>query len=136
MKTENRIFSQVYSYLEQGSRFVDKRHLTVLSWMVTALLSSQSLNQARWEPFVQSRAEQANSYQRRWNRFCQNGRVAVEKIYIPLILKAIETWKEKGERLYLAIDTTVLWNQYCFVYKGGGLRGESRPLDVDGIRTW
>jgi len=56
---------------------VDKRHLTVLSWMVTALLSSQSLNQARWEPFVQSRAEQANSYQRRWNRFCQNGRVAV-----------------------------------------------------------
>ncbi len=51
MKTENRIFSQVYSYLEQGSRFVDKRHLTVLSWMVTALLSSQSLNQARWEPF-------------------------------------------------------------------------------------
>jgi hypothetical protein len=40
---------------------VDKRHLTVLSWMVTALLSSQSLNQARWEPFVQSRAEQANS---------------------------------------------------------------------------
>ncbi|REJ44595.1 MAG: hypothetical protein DWQ54_03590 [Microcystis flos-aquae TF09] len=42
MKTENRIFSQVYSYLEQGSRFVDKRHLTVLSWMVTALLSSQS----------------------------------------------------------------------------------------------
>ena len=85
MKTENRIFSQVYSYLEQGSRFVDKRHLTVLSWMVTALLSSQSLNQARWEPFVQSRAEQANSYQRRWNRFCQNGRVAVEKIYIPLI---------------------------------------------------
>ena len=66
---------------------MDKRHLTVLSWMVTALLSSQSLNQARWEPFVQSRAEQANSYQRRWNRFCQNGRVAVEKIYIPLILK-------------------------------------------------
>jgi len=61
---------------------VDKRHLTVLSWMVTALLSSQSLNQARWEPFVQSRAEQANSYQRRWNRFCQNGRVAVEKIYL------------------------------------------------------
>jgi hypothetical protein len=33
MKTENRIFSQVYSYLEQGSRFVDKRHLTVLSWI-------------------------------------------------------------------------------------------------------
>ncbi|AKV65304.1 hypothetical protein VL20_59 [Microcystis panniformis FACHB-1757] len=25
----------------------------------------------------------------------------MEKIYIPLILKAIETWKEKGERLYL-----------------------------------
>ncbi len=107
---------------------MDKRHLTVLSWMVTALLSSQSLNQARWEPFVQSRAEQANSYQRRWNRFCQNGRVAVEKIYIPLILKAIETWKEKGERLYLAIDTTLLWNQYCFVYLAVVCGGRAVPL--------
>jgi len=57
IKIQNNIFSEVYRYLEQGSQFVDKRHLTVISWIVTALLSSQSLNQARWEPYVQSRAE-------------------------------------------------------------------------------
>ena len=120
MKSQKNIFSEVYRYLEQGSQFVDKRHLTVISWIVTALLSSQSLNQGRWEPYVQSRAKQANSYQKRWSRFFQNGRVAVEMLYIPLILGAIQTWKEKGERLYLAIDTTVLWNQYCFVYTLNG----------------
>jgi hypothetical protein len=128
MKTQNSIFSQVYRYLEERSRFVDKRHLNVLSWMVTALLSSQSLNQARWEPYVQSRAEQANSYQRRWNRFCNNGRVAIEKIYIPLILSAIEIWKETGERLYLAIDTTLLWNEYCFVHLAVVCGGRAVPL--------
>jgi hypothetical protein len=128
MKTQNSIFSQVYRYLEERSRFVDKRHLNVLSWMVTALLSSQSLNQARWEPYVQSRAEQANSYQRRWNRFCNNGRVAVEMIYIPLILATIQIWKEKGERLYLAIDTTLLWNQYCFVHLAVVCGGRAVPL--------
>jgi fructosamine-3-kinase len=85
MKSQKNIFSEVYRYLEQGSQFVDKRHLTVISWIVTALLSSQSLNQARWEPYVQSRAKQANSYQRRWSRFFQNGRVAIEMLYIPLI---------------------------------------------------
>ena len=128
MKSQNNIFSEVYRYLEQGSQFVDKRHLTVISWMVTALLSSQSLNQARWEPYVQSRAKQANSYQRRWSRFFQNGRVGIEMLYIPLILGAIQTWKEKGERLYLALDTTVLWNQYCFVYLAVVCGGRAVPL--------
>ena len=52
MKSQKNIFSEVYRYLEQGSQFVDKRHLTVISWIVTALLSSQSLNQGRWEPYV------------------------------------------------------------------------------------
>lgn len=128
MKTQNNIFSQIYRYLEQGSQFVDKRHLKVISWMVTALLNSQSLNQARWEPYVQSRAEKANSYQRRWSRFFHNGRVGIEMIYIPLILGAIQTWKEKEARLYLAIDTTVLWNQYCFVYLAVICGGRAVPL--------
>ncbi|MEB3309652.1 MAG: transposase [Snowella sp.] len=128
MKTQNNIFSQVYRYLEQGSQFVDKRHLTVISWIVTAVLSSQSLNQARWEAYVQSRAEQANSYQKRWSRFFHNGRVGIEKVYIPLILRAIQTWKEKKERLYLAMDTTLLWNQYCFVYLAIVCGGRAVPL--------
>jgi hypothetical protein len=128
MKTQNNIFSHVYRYLEQRSQFVDKRHLTFISWMVTALLSSQSLNQGTWEAYVQSRAEKANSYQKRWNRFFQNGRVTIEMIYIPLILGGIQTWKEKGERLHLAIDTTLLWNQYCFVYLVVICGGRAVPL--------
>jgi hypothetical protein len=39
--------------------------------------------------------------------------VIAEKIYVPLVLRAISNWKTK--RIYLALDTTVLWNQYCVI---------------------
>ena len=64
METQTGIYAQVNKYLRKGSKFVDLRHLKVLSWMVTALLGSQSLNQNEWEPYVDSRAKQAQSYQK------------------------------------------------------------------------
>ena len=32
----------------------------------------------------------------------------VEKLYLPLVLAALSTWQ--GSRLYLALDTTILWD--------------------------
>ena len=126
MKTQTGIYAQVHKYLRKGSEFVDQRHLKVLSWMVTALLGSQSLNQNEWEAYVESRAQQAQSYQRRWSRFLSNRRVEVEKLYVPLVLGAIEGWKV--ERLYIALDTTMLWNKYCLVYLSVVCAGRAIPL--------
>jgi len=81
--------------------------------MVSALLGSQTVNLAQWGVFVQSKAKQEDSHQRRWRRFLQNQRVKAEEIYVPLVLKAISGWKDK--RIYLALDTTVLWNKYCVI---------------------
>lgn len=126
MKTQTGIYAQVHKYLRKGSEFVDQRHLKVLSWMVTALLGSQSLNQNEWEAYVESRAQQAQSYQRRWSRFLSNRRVEVEKLYVPLVLGAIEAWKV--ERLYVALDTTMLWNKYCLIYLSVVCAGRAIPL--------
>jgi len=113
MNGQTCLHDQVYRYLQQGSEFVDKRHLQVLSWIVSALLGCQRLNPSAWEPYVNSRAEKAQSYQRRWSRFFHNSRVLASRIYAPLVMAAISVWQ--SERLYLAIDTTLLWEEYCLV---------------------
>ena len=96
METQTGIYAQDNKYLRKGSKFVDLRHLKVLSWMVTALLGSQSLNQNEWEPYVNSRAQQAQSYQRRWSRFLSNRRVEVEKLYVPLVRGSNQTMEDRA----------------------------------------
>lgn len=108
------LHNQLLQYLGQHTNYSDYRHLITLSWMVVGVLMSQSLHLTEWEPFVISRANKAESYQKRWSRFLQNNRVEEEKLYLPLIMAAISHWSNK--RIYLALDTTVLWNQYCMIH--------------------
>jgi len=44
-----------------------------------------------------------------------NDRVRVSRMYVPLVMAALSGWSH--HRLYLALDTTVLWNQYCMKHK-------------------
>jgi hypothetical protein len=127
MSQQTHLYDPVYRYLQQGSEFVDKRHLQVLSWIVTALLGCQRLNPSEWEPYVTSRAEKAQSYQRRWSRFFHNSRVVVSAIYGPLVMAAIRVWQ--SERLYLAMDTTLLWEEYCLVTLSVVCAGRAVPFD-------
>jgi len=79
-----------------------------------------------WESYVPSRATQAQSTERRWQRFMGNHRIRVKSLYIPLVLAAIRSWK--GNRLYLALDTTVLWNRYCMIHLSIVCCGRAVPL--------
>ena len=65
MTSDPPLYNQLMQYLRQYSHYSDKRHLVALSWMVTAVLLSQSLHLTAWEPFVISRAVKAQSYQKR-----------------------------------------------------------------------
>ena len=107
------LYHQLIQYLRQYSHYSDKRHLMTLSWMVMAVLLSQSLHLTEWEPYVMSRATKAQSYQKRWGRFLKNQRIEVEKIYIPLVMAAISKWSQ--ERIYIALDTTMLLNRLYLV---------------------
>ena len=126
MTSRSPLYHQLMQYLSQHSHHVDRRHLITLSWMVTGVLLSQSLHLTEWEPFVVSRATQAQSYQKRWSRFLQNQRIKVEQIYIPLVMAAISNWSDK--RLYLALDTTMLWNQYCMIHLSIICNGRAIPF--------
>ena len=110
--------------------------------MVVGVLLSQSLHLTEWEPYVMSRATKAQqrgwtsggnlrvphaqSYQKRWGRFLSNQKIEVEKIYLPLLMGAIANWSKT--RIYLALDTTMLWNKYCMTHLSIVCNGRAIPF--------
>jgi hypothetical protein len=94
--------------------------------MVSALIGSGKLSLPAWEPYVTSKATQAQSFERRWRRFLMNDKINVEHIYLPLVMAALSTWK--NQRLSLAIDTTVLWDKYCMIHLSVVCCGRAIPL--------
>jgi Transposase DDE domain len=126
MDTTSPLYRQIFQLLRQYSHKTDLRHLKALAWMCTALILSESLTLSKWEPYVQSEAKQAQSYERRWQRFLENPAILVEKIYLPLVLLALSHWH--GSRLYLALDTTVLWDRYCMIHLSVCCCGRAVPL--------
>lgn len=120
------LYDQVLPLLRQYSCRRDLRHLKALAWMVTALVCSSRLSLPAWEAYVPSRARQAQSTERRWQRFMKNRRVRVKSLYVPLVLAAIHRWQ--GRRVYLALDTTVLWNRYCMIHLSVTCCGRAIPL--------
>ena len=104
----------------------DWRHLKTLGWMVSALIGSGKLSLPAWEPYVTSKATQAQSFERRWRRFLTNDKINVEHIYLPLVMAALSKWN--NQRLSLAIDTTVLWGKYCMIHLSVVCCGRAIPL--------
>lgn len=126
MTTSTHLYRQLFDHLSQYSRLCDIRHAKTLAWMVSALLCSGELNLAAWEPYVVSRATKAQSSERRWQRFMANSRIRVMGIYLPLVLAALQGWKQ--QRLYLALDTTVLWDRFCMIHLSVVCCGRAIPL--------
>jgi hypothetical protein len=126
MKSPTPIYNQILTFLRQYSFFTDLRHVKTLATMVAALLSSQKLTLSEWEPHIPGQALQAQSYERRWQRFFSNPKINVEQLYVPLVLAALSKYKRR--RLYLAIDTTVLWDRYCMIHLAVICCGRAIPL--------
>ncbi|NER06530.1 MAG: transposase [Okeania sp. SIO3C4] len=126
MSSPTRLHSQLMGWLSQQSRYRDKRHLIALAWMVVGLILSVKLSLPAWESHVISRAQQAASLERRWQRFLHNQRIRCKALYVPLVLAALERWR--GQRLYLALDTSLLWNRYCLIHVSVICGGRAVPL--------
>ena len=64
--------------------------------------------------------------QRRVSRWLHNSRINVHRLYKPLILAALANWEE--ECLYLTLDTSMYWEEYCLVRLAVVYRGRALPL--------
>jgi len=126
MKNTPNLYDTLVHILGQHAHWRDKRHFYTLAWMVVGLIESQTIGLTAWAPFVDSRATFAQSIVRRFRRWLDNKRIQVHTLYGPIIQEALTEWGENV--LYLALDTSMLWDQYCLIRISVIYRGRAVPL--------
>jgi hypothetical protein len=116
--------------LRQHSRFADQLHLVLSAQTVAGLLLSQTVCFDRWKTVLPLGHCLASSWQcwQCWQCWLSNERIAVEALYGPLILWAIQHWQKPGQSLHLALDTKMLWNRCCVVVLSVVAHGRAIPL--------
>jgi hypothetical protein len=81
--------------------------------MVVGLIESRLSGLTAWVPYVQSRAVDAQSSVRRFDRWRHNQRIDVPQLYGPRRPQAVAEW---GDRVWsLALDPSTLWDTYGMV---------------------
>lgn len=120
------LYDTLVQVLRQHRKWLDLRHLKTLAWMMVGLIHSSSISLGAWAPFVISRARYSQSTGRRFRRWLDNDNIEVHALYGPLMQQALIGWVEK--RLYVALDTSMLWNTYCMVRLSVIYRGRAVPL--------
>jgi hypothetical protein len=104
----------------------DRRHLSTLAWMVAGLLTSGWIALDEWAPCVAGRAQFAQSTVRRFSRWLSNPRIQPLRLYAVLLRTALAEFPDG--RLYVALDTTMLWGGFCVVQLALAYRGRSVPV--------
>jgi hypothetical protein len=120
------LYDTLVQMLRQHRNWLDLRHLKTLAWMMGGLIHSGSISLCAWAPFVVSRARYSQSTVRRFRRWLDNDKIEVHTLYGPLLQQALIGWVDKT--LYVALDTSMLWNTYCLVRLSVIYRGRAVPL--------
>lgn len=126
MKNTPKLYGTLTQIFGQHMHWLDKRHFHTLAWMIVGLIESGLIGLTAWAPFVDSRATFAQSTVRRFRRWLDNERIQVHELYGPIIQEALSEWGHNG--LYLALDTSMLWDQYCIIRISVIYRGRAIPL--------
>lgn len=122
----SRLYHQLCALLGQSSPWADQRHLQTLTWMVVGLLCSECINLTKWRVYVQTRAQFAQSHQRRFSRWLHNSRINPHRLYSPLIASALHDWGI-SQTTWIE-DTTMLWDEFCLIRVSIQYRGRAIPL--------
>ena len=120
------LYDTLVLVLRQHRNWLDLRHLKTLAWMMVGLINAHSISLCAWAPFVVSRAQDSQSTVRRFRRWLDNDKIDGDTLYGPLMQQALGGWG--GQRLYVALDTSMLWDTYCIVRLSVISRGRAVPL--------
>ena len=126
MENTSRLYETLIQVLGQHRNWLDVRHFKTMAWMMVGLIQSECVNLSKWVCFVQSRATRAASVVRRFRRWLDNDHIHVNELYAPLIQQALQEWG--NQIIYIALDTTLLWNTYCVVRLSLIYRGRAIPI--------
>jgi Transposase DDE domain len=120
------LYDTLVQVLSQHPHWPDRRHLKTLAWMIVGLIHSGWISLTAWAPYVVSRACYAQSTVRRFRRWLDNDKIDVLSLYRPLMQQALAEWGEQA--LYVALDTSMLWDTYCLIRLSVIYRGRAVPL--------
>jgi Transposase DDE domain len=126
MENTPHLYNTLVHVLSQHAKWVDQRHLKTLAWMMVGLIHSGCISLSAWAPHVVSRAQYAQSTARRFRRWLDNDKIDVLSLYGPLIQQALVGWG--AQAVYVALDTSMLWNTYCLIRLSVIYRGRAVPL--------
>lgn len=112
--------------MSQSSDWLHLRHFKTCIWLIVALMHSGSVNLTKWSIYIPCRGIYAQSRQRRIQRWLNNPRINVHRLYKPLIQSALAGWSE--ESIFLALDTSLFWDEYCLVRVCVIHQGRALPL--------
>src|SRR5499427_3492132 len=126
MENTPHLYDTLVQVLSQHPHWADLRHLKTLAWMMVGLIHSGCSSLSAWAPYVVSRAQYAQSTVRRFRRWLHNDKIDVLALYGPLMTQALAGWGEQA--LYVALDTSMLWNTYCLIRLSVIYRGRAVPL--------
>ena len=114
------------TWLGQDYGWAHLSHLTTCLWMVAALIQTGEVNLTRWIAYIPCRGHYAQSKQRRVRRWLGNSRINIHRLYKPIIQAALADWQE--DCLYLSLDTSLFWDEYCLIRLAVVHRGRALPL--------
>ena len=122
----NRFIEEVFLSILASCAWQDRRHLKTCVDMLVGLVLSRTIHLTQWIPFAAGRTRIAQSIQRRYIRWLDNSNINAQALYRPLIREALSEWGDS--LIYLAFDTSMLWNQYCMIRVSIVYRGRAIPL--------
>ena len=114
------------TWLGQDYGWAHLSPLTTGLWMVAALIQTGEVNLTRWVAYIPCRGHYAQSKQRRVRRWLGNSRINIHRLYKPIIQAALADWQE--DCLYLSLDTSLFWDEYCLIRLAVVHRGRALPL--------
>jgi hypothetical protein len=125
MESTSRLYHTLTQLFGQYDVWKDKRHFKALAWMVVGLIFTGQISPTAWLVYVNTEVY-AQSIVRRFQRWLKNERIEVNNLYGPIIQSALAEWN--NQTLYLALDTSMLWDTYCLIRISIIYRGRSVPL--------
>ncbi|WAN68612.1 hypothetical protein BJP36_40280 [Moorena producens JHB] len=99
------------------------------------MIKTGEVNLTRWIPEIPWFGQYALSLQRRMQRWLHNARINIhgllatlrERLYKPLIQAALAVGLD--DTIYLSLDTSLFWDQYCLVRLVVVHRGRALPVE-------
>ncbi len=126
MEDSLRLYRNIMEFIWQsGLRLHDLRCLASFAWAITGMLLSHTIHLGEWSTHRKALVK-AGSKERQFSRWLHNDKIQPSVIYRPLIEKVLSEWQ--GQCLYLALDSSVLWDRFVITRLALVYRGRALPI--------